>query len=334
MAYPEWVEKHRKEGTNISCIRGKYYLYACKSVYDKEKKKSKKITTEYLGRITEQGFIPRKEKEDKINCVSVKEYGASETIFNLGKHIYDNLKVYFPNEANTLFALALIRLIEKCPFKRVANAYVNSYLSELLGDIPLSSATISNFLKDFGKKRDYIVKFLKTYIGSSEYVLFDGTNIVSNSNNMDINRIGYNSHNRFEPQINLMMAFSSDKQLPCYYRIVPDNIRDVSSFKKSVIESGIQNMTIIADKGFGSKSNFELLNEMKLKNIVPLRRNNNLIDRNILETGNKKNFDGMFRYKGRVIWYYSYLKEGKNVYVYLDSDLRNEEEKDYTKRIE
>ena len=178
-----------------------------------------------------------------------------------------------------MFVLAVLRLIEKCPFKRIEEAYRNSYLSEMYGSLSLSGASISTFLKGFGKNRTAIVDFLKEFIASDEYVLFDGTSIVSNSMCMNINREGYNSHRRFDPQINLMMAFSASKHMPGYYRVIPGNIRDVVAFKQSVMESGIENMTVIADKGFGSQSNFDLLDENDLKYIVPLRRNNGMIDR-------------------------------------------------------
>lgn len=83
MAYPEWVEKHRRKGTNISCIRGKYYLYACTSKYDPVKKRARKITGEYLGRITEDGLIPPKKKKT-IDSVTVKEFGASNAAVEHG----------------------------------------------------------------------------------------------------------------------------------------------------------------------------------------------------------------------------------------------------------
>lgn len=181
MAYPEWVEKYRQKGTNISCIRGKYYLYACSSKYDPVKKRAKKITGEYLGRITEDGLIPPKRKKDRIDSVTVKEFGASNSAVELGSDIYDALKKHFPKETDRLFSLALLRLIEKCPFKRIEEAYRNSYLSELYGELSLSSASLSTFLKEFGKNRTAIVDFLKEFIASDEYVLFDGTSIVSNS---------------------------------------------------------------------------------------------------------------------------------------------------------
>ena len=135
MAYPEWVEKYRKKGTNISCIRGKYYLYACTSKYDPEKKRAKKITGEYLGRITEEGLIPPKRKQVEISDkeVSIKEYGASKVVSELGSDIYAMLKKHFPKDADRLFVLSALRLFEKSPFKRIGEAYTNSYLSEQYG---------------------------------------------------------------------------------------------------------------------------------------------------------------------------------------------------------
>ena len=336
MAYPEWVEKYRQKGTNISCIRGKYYLYACTSKYDPEKKRAKKVTGKYLGRITEEGLIPPKKKQVDIpeKEISIKEYGASKAISVLGSDIYTMLKKHFPKEADRLFALSAIRLIEKCPFKRASEAYNSSYLSELHGKLSLSSASLSNFLKEFGQNRTAIIEFLKEFIGTDEYVLFDGTNIISNSTNMAINRLGYNSHRQFDPQINLMLAFSAKQHMPGYYRVIPGNVRDVIAFKQSVMESGLKNMTVIADKGFGSESNFQMLEENDLKYIVPLRRNNGMIDRTKLKSGDRSTFDGHFIFKERVIWYYSYKKDNRTIVIYLDSDLRNEEEKDYALRIQ
>ena len=336
MGYPEWVEKYRQKGTNISCIRGKYYLYECTSKYDPEKKRARKITGAYLGRITEDGLIPPKKKQVSIaeEEITIKEYGASKTVADLGSDVYDVLKHHFPQDADKLYALSILRLIEKCPFKRINEAYNHSYLSEIYGKLSLSSASLSNFLKEFGKHRTAIVEFLKEFVCESEHILFDGTNIISNSTNMDINRIGYNSHRQFDPQINLMLAFSATQRMPAYYRVIPGNVRDVVAFKQSVMESGIKNMTVIADKGFGSEKNFRMLDDNELKYIVPLRRNNGMIDRTKLQTGDRSSFDGHFLFRNRVIWYYRYETKGRTIIVYLDSDLRNEEEKDYALRIE
>lgn len=59
MAYPEWVTKHKSKGTSISCSRGRYYLSEYSTVWNKEKKRAKKVTGKYLGVITqEHGLVP------------------------------------------------------------------------------------------------------------------------------------------------------------------------------------------------------------------------------------------------------------------------------------
>ena len=335
MAYPEWVEKQRKPGTSIHCIRGKYYLYEVSSVYDKEKKRARAITGTYLGRITEEGLVPPRAKQQEANCkYSVKEFGTSAVLLEMGAKIQAKLKEVFPKEADEMITLAILRLMENSPFKRIGLLYERSFLSELFPGLPMSSSSLSGFLRSVGSRREKIVQFMNGMVGGSEHILFDGTNIITKSENMEINRLGYNSHRQFDPQINLLYAFSCEQRQPVYYRIVPGNVRDVSSFKHAVSESGIQDVTVIADKGFGSKANFDMLESEGIRYIVPLRRNNGAFERDKLKTGDKSSFDGHFMFQKRVIWYYEYTLDGARYIVFQDSSLRTEEEKDYLQRVE
>ena len=261
--YPDWVLKHKKKGTNISCISGRYYLYAVSSVWNKEKGRAQKITNEYLGRITEDGLIPSKKRTIKAETpVTVKESGASSVLTMLGEDILNELKKVFPEHGELVFTIAILRLIEHCPYKRLENLYKNSFLSETFKGLKLSSGTLSTFLRDFGGNREKIVEFMKRFIDGSEHIMFDGTNILSKSEKMDINRIGYNAHYDHDPQINLLYAFSCEAMLPTYYRIIAGNVRDISAFKLSISEAGIKNVVVVADKGFASEANFKMLDEL------------------------------------------------------------------------
>ncbi len=335
MSYPEWVEKYRQKGTNISCIRGKYYLYEVSSKWDKEKGRAQKVTGKYLGRINEEdGLVPPKVKTTDMKSITVKEYGACSVLSELGNNIYVALKEVFPKEADRIFVLALIRVIERCPFKRAELLYQRSYLSEIYSGISLNSKSITKFLIDIGSNREKLVTFMQRFISGSEYIIFDATNIISKSDEMEINRVGYNSHRQYDPQINLLYAFSCEPKQPVYYRVFPGNIREISALKLSVEETQLHDMIIVADKGFGSQANFDLLDEYGLKYIVPLRRNNTLFDKSVLQKGTRDAFGGYFMYNDRVIWHYSTTADGKNIYTYLDNELKNREEKDYILRIE
>jgi transposase len=329
--YPEWVEKQRKKGTNISCINGKYYLYAVTSVWNKEKGRAQMVNKGYLGRITEEGFIPKSEKKPKYEpAVTVKEFGATNVLYEMSGDIREKLEASFGDSGLTVYAIALMRLLNNCPFKRIELCYRHSFLSELLPSLKLTGKNISDFMSVFGEDRAKISRFMTGLIGEGGHILFDGTSIISKSEKMNTNRKGYNAHKEFDPQINLMYAFSQDKKMPAYYRIVPGNVRDVTAFKLSAEESGIKNAVIIADKGFGSEANFSLLKESGLQYIVPLKRNSNLIDYSKLKTADKSAFDGYFLHEKRPIWYC--VLDG--VMLFLDTELKAEEEKSYIQKIE
>ena len=40
--HPQWALAQKRPGTELRCIRGKYYLYECSSFYDKEKKRTRR----------------------------------------------------------------------------------------------------------------------------------------------------------------------------------------------------------------------------------------------------------------------------------------------------
>jgi transposase len=185
-------------------------------------------------------------------------------------------------------------------------------------------------LKDFGGNREKIVEFMKHFIAGSEHMIFDGTSILSKSENMEINRVGYNVSREYDPQINLLYAFACESKQPAYYRIIPGNVRDISALKLSVTEAELENVVVVADKGFGSEANFKMLAGASLKYIIPLKRNSLSYDTTKLETGNKASLDGYFMFNSRPIWYYKL----DDIVIFLDADLKNREEKQYLNNIE
>jgi len=132
MAHPEWALKHKTKGTELRNIGGRYYLYRVSSKYDKERKVSRKITHEMLGRITEKdGLIPRGQKAARAKAevpqVSVKEYGATHLLQNIGSDIFSELQKVFPNQCKQLVVLAMHRLYIKHPL-RIMNSYIKSLI--------------------------------------------------------------------------------------------------------------------------------------------------------------------------------------------------------------
>jgi transposase len=338
--HPDWALKHKRKGTELRFINNTYYLYEITSKWNPEKKRSQKVTLGLLGKITkENGFIEsdkHKLKKGKTisDDISVKEYGLSSFIENNLSQYVELLKKHFPDLWKFIIAAAYSRLAYQSPLKNYQYHFSKSFLSEKLTHVGLSSSSITTKTREIGKNRQRILDFFDEFKVGNDSIIFDGTDLFSNSDKMRFPVKGKTKKGTFENIINLMFVFSLKLKLPTYYRIMTGNIKDISSFKLCLVESGISDAIVIADKGFYSESNIRQLEDEELKYIVPLRRNSALIDYAKIKGGDLKQFDGYFTYENKIIWHYQIEQDGKRIIVYKNDELKNEEVNDYLRRCE
>ena len=349
--HPKWALDQKRPGTELRCIRGKYYLYECKSFYDKEKKKTRKKTGAYLGAITEEkGLVPPRKKLVELEelrireeaaagrvCAAepkvgrVQEYGLSAFITNCCGELIDNLKKAFPSYWNRILAMGYCRLRNQSPLKYIQDDFSDSHLSRTVGTEGLSPRNLTGFLKDLGQDRGSILSFMRMYAKGGGNILFDGTDILSSSARMDFPRMSKTKLGGFSEAINLMMAFSTLQMLPVYYRILPGNVKDITSFLASVDEFGDRSMTAIGDKGFFSSANVKALESRGINYIIALRRSHAGIDYSAFDN---HACDGHFFYAGRLIKYSRQQIDSRTVYLYYDAKHAAEEETDYLRRVD
>ena len=227
--------------------------------------------------------------------------------------------------------MAYCRLRSQSPLRHVGDDFADSHLSQSLGTEGLSARTLTGFMKSVGKNRQGILAFMRSYAGSGGNVIFDGTDLLSASARMDFPRMSKTKLGGFAEAVNLMLAFSTGKALPVYYRLLPGNVRDVTSFLASVDEFGDRDMTVIGDKGFYSRRNVEELDLRGLRFVIALRRNTAGLDYDRLY---RHAAEGHFFYAERLIKYTSQTLEGHTVYLYHDAKHAAEEEADYLRRVD
>lgn len=336
--HPIWATQHRKPGTELRHINSKYYLYSVSSRYDSVTKKTKKITGKILGSITQKdGFIESEKRvlDKKVQLgfdnktICVKEYGFSCFIEQQTKRIIINLKKCFANDWMIIIALAYCRLLYHSPIKNVPFHLSKSMLMNEFADT-ITDKKISAILRQIGADRTAATSYMQSFIKKGDYVLTDMTNIFSASNQISLSKEGYNSDMVFDKQFNLLYIYSPTLSLPVFYRLQAGNIREVKGFQLLLKESNIEQAVIIADKGFHSKQNIEFLDTQKLDYIIPLKRDNVLIDyTKIIKTD-----ANYFKHEGRIIWHTQYQKNGKFIFLFKDEKLMVQEERDYLNRID
>ena len=351
MTPPDWAVKFRRPGTELRRVNDALYkLYECSSVYDKEKKRARKVTGKYLGSITEEGGFkesrkrimereieelksgkPAEVREPRVG--EVKEYGLSEYILKEQKPCLDKLKEVFPEDWSRIVSLAYCRLRFQSPMRRVAGDFADSFLSRKIGERGLSANALSGCLHDLGTRRDKITEFMRSYIDPDDNIIFDGTDQLSASRCMDYPQLTKTKKGAFDTAVNIMWIFNCAKHLPVYYRLMPGSIKDVSAFKVCVEDSGMRRGVAIIDKGFQSAANIEKLDELGIKFIMSLKRSTKGLDYSIFASRTNEGADGAFLYHKRPIWWKRFEIDGHEVFLYLDESHRSDESEDYMRRV-
>jgi transposase len=116
--------------------------------------------------------------------------------------------------------------------------------------------------------------------------------------------------------------------MPAFYRNVAGNIPDVTAFELTVEDAGIAGVTIIADAGFASGANFDMLVDSDLSYIVPLKRNTREV------TLDNVAYEGIFTYHHRAVSFHDEARDGYRICLFRDEKLRADEMADFVGRQE
>ncbi|MCW6159056.1 MAG: transposase [Thermoplasmatales archaeon] len=328
MSYPDWVLKQKRKRTLIMKRGDNYYLYRVRSVWDKERKRTRLKTEEYLGKIMPEGLMEPRVKRvmKRYDQITVKEYGASFLLQHISGDIVQSLEDFFP-EWREIFVFSCMRLIHRSPMKNVEFHYRSSFLSEAIRDARVSPDSLGDMLRSIGMDRSSITGFMKSFMKDERYLAVDLTHILSMSEGVISATLGHNSKGEHLPQIQLLFLFSIGRDAPAYFRILPGAINSVMSLRVTMQESGASNIVLVADTGFYSSKNVNELDDMGIFFIIPLKRNSKLIDYTV-EQGRH------FMFQDHPIFYSKYQSNGRSMFTFRNDFLKAEEEKDYLRRHE
>ncbi len=130
----------------------------------------------------------------------------------------------------------------------------------------MSSQRLSELLGAFGQKeRNDFFSAWCTANSSDEYMAVDITSVSSYSQLITDCEHGYNRDGENLRQINLCLLFGEETQMPIYQTTYSGSLKDVSTFEATVAEmkavSGGKKLVLVADKGFYSGKNVQILAE-------------------------------------------------------------------------
>jgi transposase len=269
-----------------------------------------------------------------LGGIVCKEYGISLLVTTSFSVYRTALEKAFGEDWKYILAIVYCRFVYRCPLKSIPFRLASAFLPELTGLAAFNDKQAPAVLKRIGGQPEKRLMYMKSFIHNDDYILIDATGLPSQSAKIPLAKRGYSNPMNFDTQFNLLYIYSATSRMPVYYKLLPGNIREVKAFKNSLLETGLQKAVIVADKGFYSKANIELMVEEALQFIIPLRRDNSLIDYSAIKANTFKDAANYFEHEKRAIWYQKYdAGDGLYLHLFLDEQLRVKEETDYLARI-
>ncbi len=301
--------------------------------------------------IANEGFIPNKRYQRELEAQKFEQYSDKITDVSYGQYallqylsadVLEILKECFlPERAAQIYTYGLILCAQGfVHLDQVNEFYMESIMSLQYSDYSFKMGydALSNLLHDLGMRGNPVKKFEQLLIdNSSKKIAIDGHVIRSCSWNNDLSEPGYKMGSQKSSQINVLIAYDTEKRAPLMYR----TYRGSSVDKKSAVEflesRSFTNVKFVVDCGFYSSKILEIMSKNGNSYIIPVQ-NSNTHWKRIRET--LKYSSGEFIHKvsstetARILYYEERISEKVRICVFKDVDENNSKRKSYQQMID
>ena len=333
----DWLAKQRQMGKKcleIKYIQGKPYVYHSTSTYDRETKKTKKISR-YLGRLTQdRGLLakgssrPSQEERSMISPQrprSVHEYGNTHLLALEFQDLVPVLAEAFPDHWQEIIALVFTRVTGYLPLKRVKGSWekLDNPLNIRPDCFPKSLSATLRAIGDDRIGQDMIFQHLRT---GNRHLIYDLSFTFSLSDNLSFAEWGHNAQEIALPQVNLALFSGQETRLPVMLRPIPGSVSDVTTLLPSMDGLHLKDTVLIFDRGFVSEEEVEGIISRECSFLLPLRRDS-------IHYATRIHRNNQFFYHKRLIRGGKRKIRDKILYLFEDEDLRLEERKTIFERL-
>ena len=332
-----WLGQQRQMGKKcleIKYIQDKPYVYHSTSVYDRETKKTRKVSR-YLGRLTpDRGLLAKgssrpSQEERPMTALqrprSVYEYGNAHLLALEFQDLVPVLTEAFPDHWQEIVALVFTRITGYLPLKRVRTSWEK--LDNPLNIQPdCSPKSLSTTLRAIGDDRigqDMIFQHLRT---GNRHLIYDLSFVFSFSDNLSLAEWGHNAMEIALPQVNLALFSGRETGLPVMLRPLPGSVKDVKTLLPSMDGLHLADAILILDRGFISGKVVEGISNRECSYLLPLRRDS-------VHYATPIPLNDRFLYHKRLIRGGKREIGDKTLYLFEDEDLRLEEKKTLFERL-
>lgn len=332
---PESIRQMKPKGTMVKNISGHYYVYEYSNYTDENGKRHTKMGKS-LGSIKEGiGFIPNSTFtcDTEISSLDFGEYAI--TLANSAKTLALLKECFNPQDAVSIYTIALIHFIQGFTYMRdIKTFYDMSMLSLKYPTLKMGYESLSKLYDTLGRRQTNVLKFEEKLISEcSHQIAIDGHVIGCESTENDLAEKGYKFKKLGESQVNLLMAYDVNTNIPLISRIYEGASNDKVSVRDFLNQVELRDMLFIVDRGFYSTENINLFNSNGNQYIIPLAKNLNTCRKAVHSLEMHDRFMYQRGKKASIVEYKDDIIDGYRVLTYRDLNESTAEQENYLRHM-
>lgn len=311
--------------TTVKRIGDNYYVYE----YRAKKLGSGKWGTKTgrcVGKIVPgEGFSPNANYgATGTEAMTNMEYGQYGLVECVAHGVLEALERSFPlKQAAQIFAFAGTLYVNGfVHMDQVGPLYEQSWLSLAYGkySFRMGASAIATLLDGLGRKRNGVEAYEQSSIdASSGDIAMDGHVVRSCSKDNDLAEAGYKEGELKADQVNILVAYDVATEYPLCTRVFRGSSVDKSSVQAFVSDHTFKGVLFIADRGFFSSANLELLSRGGNSYIIPEPSNTADFKREMADLHLGSDF---YYSRGKTVAWVQYrqsdLSDGGRIIIYRD----------------
>jgi transposase len=328
MGLPDWVKKFKTTGVEIKEDNGNYYARRILSRHDPKIGRSRKITAEYLGKVTPQGIQPPKHKLSP-RFGGRWDAGNIALIDTFVNPVQKAVRSSFPDDWESLMAAAVLKLCYLEPCSRLKLRYDTSLACKHWPNAHLGDDTFPNLLRRVGFQWAAQRDVFRALAQNEKHMAIDLSHVFSESQRIPWLEFGHNGDEIWRHQLQVLLCWGTTTHRPGFLQLLSGATHSAQTIAHAVKEAPVQEVIAVLDKGFWSPENIKVLETENVQYAVSLRR-----DLPIVQHAPHVQYRRHFQYRNEAQFWRKDEWEGRTIYHFLDKKIAADEESTYFNRIE
>ncbi len=302
--------------------------------------KPKPVNGPIIGHIVDGQYVPiapeqilgKSTSDIDTSPVAIKRWADIQLCSEVGKSLYEELlAVYNPEDAARIMCLAILQVCNPgLRDDQLADAYEESFLTDLYPDVNLEFKSILKFRRDLGKAYQQLQAFKNlnaSKFNASKCVLIDG--FLKSNESKENTLPEFTRKFRTEKNLSVAYAFDIDQGEPIYCDFFFMGTPDLSFYNAVALEYGFSNAIWIREGKAEGLIDIQAAAEERKKYpslhfLTPLERDSWIVQRYQTYA-----YDGWLKHFKKILFKKDKLPDGRYLYSFRDLEKAEREESDW-----